>query len=129
MADIKLTAGIVVANGPSMAISQDLTLDAYDKIDITVASGGTKDVALQPGPAGRVQLLFISSSLYSDKLTYKINGGANSFALDQPLLLAGHGAVTLFTDPPTKLTFANATAGAGAQDAAVQILAGRDAGP
>ncbi len=124
MADIKVTAGVVIANGPSMAVSRSFSLDAYDNINVEVPSGGTKDVEVQPGGAGRVQLLFIISSWYGGKLTYKINGGADSFALDQPLLVAGHGGVALFTDPPTKLTFSNADA----TEAAVQILVGRSVG-
>ena len=124
MADIKLTAGVVVANGPSLAVSRSVTLDAYDSINVVVPAGGSKDVEVQPGGAGRVQLLFILSSSYSDKLIYKINGGVDAFALDQPLLVAGHGGVALFTDPPTKLTFSNADT----TDSAVQILVGRSVG-
>ena len=129
MADIKLTANVVIANGPSIATSRALALGGYDRIDITVPNGQSKDVELQPGGAGRVQLLFVTSSLYDDKLTYKINGGADTFALDQPLMLAGHGAIMLFTDPPTKLSFNNATTGNNAGDAIVEILVGRNVGP
>lgn len=129
MADIKLTATIVVANGPSIATSRNITLDGYDRIGVTVASGGTKEVQLQPGGAGQVQMLFVTSSWYGDKLTYKINSGADSFALDQPLILAGHGAIALFTDPPTNLSFNNATTGSDAVDAVVEILVGRNVSP
>ncbi|MEY2521157.1 MAG: hypothetical protein QOF24_2916 [Verrucomicrobiota bacterium] len=137
MAQIVLSANIVVTNGPKLAFNQTLEVDAYDKIDVIVpappdAAATDKKIELQPGGAGQVQFIAIVSDWFSDKLTYKINKKtADARALDQPHLLAGAGAVSLFDSaaPPATLFFTNASSGADAKPAKVQILIGRDATP
>lgn len=125
---IVLTVGAEVASGPKMKESRALTVDAYDKISITVPDGANDmEVELQPGGTGSVRLLLVKSSQYGDELKYKVNTGSTEHVLDQPHVLIGTGAVGLFGSEPTKLVFDNAL-GAG-KDAQIQILVARDATP
>jgi hypothetical protein len=122
---INWTLTVQVAGGPKLAASQEITVDAYDKIDVTVPSGATDhDVEIQPGGAGQVKLLLISSDQYDADLTYKVNvGTADAVKLDAQQLLTGDGAVGLLGAPPEKLLLSNGLD----TDAAVQILVGRKA--
>lgn len=125
---IVLTVGAEVASGPTIKESRTLTVDAYDKISVTVPDGTSNlDVQLQPGATGSVRLLIIKSSHYGVALKYTVNTGTTDHVLDQPHVLIGTGAVALFGSEPTKLVFDNAL-GAG-KDAQIQILIGRDATP
>jgi hypothetical protein len=125
---IVLTVSAEVASGPTVKESRTIEVDAYDKISVSVPDGTTgMDVQLQPGATGSVRLLIVKSSEYGDALKYKVDGGGTQYALDQPHVLVGAGAVSIFGAEPTKLTFDNAL-GAG-HDAQVQILIGRDATP
>jgi hypothetical protein len=133
MAEILLSANIVVSNGPQFALHRSLTVEAYDRIDVEVPAGTTdKEVELQPGGAGRVQFIAIVADAFAeqDEFSYKINNtGSPARALDQPHILMGKGAVSMFDAAPTKLFFKNSTSGANAKDINVQILLGRDATP
>lgn len=130
MAEIIVNANIFVSNGPTFALNQTLKVDAYDKVDVTVAVGATGlNVELQPGAAGQVQFIAILSSCYSEELTFKVNGGADVRKLDQPQLFMGKGAVSMFDPAPKTLTFDYTSSDAKAQNAEVQILVGRDATP
>jgi hypothetical protein len=125
---IILTVTAEVASGPTLKESRTLSVDAYDKISVTVPDGTSSlDVELQPGGAGSVRLLIIKSSQYGDALKYTVNTGATEHVLDHPHVLTGTGAVGLFGSEPTKLVFDNAL-GPG-KDAQIQILIGRDATP
>jgi hypothetical protein len=125
---IVLTVGAEVASGPTLKESRTLTLDAYDKISVTVPDGTTNmEVELQPGGTGSTRLLVVKSSQYGEALKYTVNAGTTDHVLDQPHILIGTGAVGLFGSEPTKLVFDNAL-GAG-KDAEIQILIGRDATP
>lgn len=119
---------INVAGGPSMTISQTLSAEAYDLIDVTIADAAADIVVeVQPGSAtGQVQFLAVSASQFNPPLTYKVNAGANpSHTLDRALLLIGAGAVGLLGFAPESLLFTNTTG----SDITVQILVGRDATP
>lgn len=125
---IIITVAAEVASGPTLRESRTLSVDAYDKISVTVPDGTSSlDVEIQPGGTGSVRLLVIKSSQYGDGLRYTVNSGTTEHALDQPHVLTGTGAVGLFGSEPTKLVFANAL-GSG-KDAQIQILIGRDATP
>lgn len=131
MAQIIVSANVVVPNGPQFAFQQTLEVDAYDKIDVTIpATPPTTDKKVElVGGTGDVQFIAITSDSFSDKLTYKINSSAAATTarkLDQPQLFMGKGAVSLFDAAPATLFFSNAAPGS---DAHVQILIGRDATP
>lgn len=123
---VVLAVEVTVAGGPKVSLNRTVTVDAYDKINVAVPDGSSDlEVELQPGGAGQVRFLLVSSSQYGDTLTYKVNGGAVSHVLDQPHLLTGRGAVAMLAAAPTTLAFDN---GLG-DDAQIQVLIGRDATP
>jgi hypothetical protein len=125
---IVLTVGAEVASGPTIKESRALTVDAYDKISVTVPDGASDmEVEIQPGGAGSVRLLIVKSTQYGDELKYTVNTGTTEHVLDEPHVLIGAGAVGLFGSEPTKLVFENAL-GAG-KDAQIQVLVARDATP
>ncbi|HEX9775223.1 MAG TPA: hypothetical protein VGB83_06555 [Actinomycetota bacterium] len=94
-------------------------------VEVTIADGPSEeDVEVQPGGAGRVQFMVISSNTYGDALTYKINvATAGLILLDAKQFLVGNGAIGLLDQPPEKLLFTN---GLG-QEVSIQIIVGRQA--
>jgi hypothetical protein len=115
--------------GPKIAESQNVSVEAYDSIDVVVKAGvSEEDVQVQPGGAGQVQLLVIKSSEYSTDLTYSVNAAegtaSNRIKLDTLQMFVGDGAVGLFgATPPQTLYFYNNTS----NDITIQILVGRKA--
>jgi hypothetical protein len=104
--------------GPQLNGSATMPVEAYDKISVSVPKGNTEfKVSLGSGVAA----LVILPAKPSVELTYKV--GANWIKLDQPTFLFG-GAVALAGNPQ-ELVFKNNDG----EDAAVQILTGRDATP
>lgn len=116
-----------VPNGPRIVTSQVIEIEAYDSIKLNVGGNvSDMEVELQPGAAGRVKVLIITSDQYSDNLSYKANAVGNpEIIIDQPQALMGEGAVGLLDPAPTSLFFTN-TAPAD-ETAAIEILVGRDA--
>jgi len=118
---ISWTLNVQVEGGPSVSASQSITVDAYDKIQVTVGTQDTKTVEVQPGEADRVRFLLISSDQFGDDLTYKVDAGGSDIKVDAQQLLIGDGAVGLLDAAPKTLTFTNNLA----QDANIEILVGR----
>lgn len=131
--NIILNANITVPNGPKISFNRVLTVEAYDKIDVTIPPTGTseKEIELQPSAsADQVQFLLIISDWYGEEISYKVNANTGTpFVLNEPHLLIGKGAVSMLGSAPTKLLFSNTTSEAAARDAKIQILIGRDATP
>ena len=126
---IVLKINIEIPNGPKITLNRTLTVDAYDKIDITVPSSASdQSVELQPGEsAGQVKFLLVASDWYGKALAYKVNSETGtSFELDEPHVLIGEGATAMLDPAPTQLFFSNTTSGEDAMDANVRILVGRD---
>lgn len=114
-----------------MSLNRTLELDAYDKIDILVPkdeAGKNKLIELQQSNKRIIEFLLIKSDFYGNELTYKVNdpNGKIYFELDEPLLLTGKGAISLFGDVPQKLYFTNSTSGDEAKDIKIEILVGRN---
>lgn len=129
---IVLKINIEIPNGPKIPLNRTLTVDAYDKIDITVPSGASdQPVELQPSEsAGQVKFLLVASDWYGETLAYKVNSDTGtSFELDEPHILTGEGATAMLDPAPKQLFFSNTTSGEDAMDANVQILVGRDVTP
>jgi hypothetical protein len=128
---INWSFNVQVVGGPQLGESKPLTVEAYDKIDVTIPGGddatpGAMTVDVQPGGAGQVRFFLMISNLYDAKLTYKVDGGAEVM-LDSPVLLLGKGAVKLLGATQNQFAFINK---AGTTKAAsVKILVGRDATP
>jgi len=88
---IVVDATILIPNGPEIALSRRVTVDAFDKRDVTV-NAGAMDLEvelLSEAPPGQVQFLLVASDQYGEHLSYKVNDRASSevYRLDQPHLL------------------------------------------
>ena len=133
MATVNYGFSIQVTGGPQIAQARATTVQAYDKIEVSVDPGAIDVVVdVQPGAASQVVLLALSSSLNDDKVTYKVaDGGGDKgpFKLDSPQFFTG-GAVAVFGASPKTLKFSNAhPAGDPTKKAAIEIFVGRDATP
>jgi hypothetical protein len=129
---INWTLDVQIVGGPSSSVTSSINVGAYDKVDAIIPGGpgatpGTASVDVQPGGAGKVKFLLISSDRYGDKLTYDVQGasGAVGVKLDSQQLLIGEGAIGLLGTAPKTLDFSNGL-GTG-NDATISILVGRDA--
>ena len=123
---IVYTVSVAVPNGPTLGLHQSLTVDAFDKIAVTVPDQTTSmTVELQPGGTNQVHFLLVTADQYLAGLAYKVNTATASNNLDGPLVLIGPGAVGLLNTAPAKLVFSNSTG----QDVKIEILIGRDATP
>ncbi len=115
---INWTANFQMMGGPKIAASQKMQVNAYAKTAFDVKKG--KGVEVQLGGAGPIQFLIVSASEHGDKLTYTVNGGANKFTLDAPLMLVGSSAVSHLDPALTKMHFQNDLD----KDVTIEILAG-----
>lgn len=123
---INWTINAQVVGGPRIQEVKELEIEAYDKITVTIeAQENDKAVDIQPGGAGQVRFLMLTSSRYED-VTYKVNTGTSVVNLDAPLFLVGEGAVGLLSPALKTLVFTNDHA---SEDVSIQVLVGRDATP
>ena len=140
MATVNVALNVQVTGGPQMLVSKAISIEAYDKIEVTVEPGTTQTVEIQPGVANRVSFLLIKSNLYSEndatkKLTYVVNDGsvdaASTIELDEPHLFLGRGAASVFGLAPRVLKFTSTYVGTPTTPnrAAIEILVGRDPTP
>jgi hypothetical protein len=68
---ISWSAFVDVTAGPKLSVADVLEVQAYDKIQVRLEARATDvDVEIQPGGAGQVSLLMITSSIYDAVLTY-----------------------------------------------------------
>ena len=122
---LNITVSAKVKNGPSISLSSSLNIDAYDKLDVLVPSGGTpKTIQLLPSGTESVHFLLIKSSQYSDQLSYAVNGAGSKILIDTPQSFIGLGSLAALDDSsdPETLVFTNDLA----EDVNIQILVGRD---
>jgi hypothetical protein len=98
MATLTLNIGIQVTNGPQITVNRSREIEAFDKVDVSLAGGATVTADLQPGTAAQIAVLFITSSKYDKKITLKLKGGTDSpeLTLEEPQVFVNDGA-TLFT--------------------------------
>lgn len=120
---IAIAGTITVSNGPRIPINRTITVKAYDKIDVTVPTGGAPEIVeLLPSASDTLKFFLVVSSYYGDDLSYTINEGATDYKLDQPHIFTGVGAILLLDVNPQKLVITNNSS----EDAQIQILLGRD---
>jgi hypothetical protein len=94
---IQWAVNVQVVDGPQDLFTQVISVEAYDRIDVTVpakagSTPGTVTVKLQPGGAGSVLFLSAITDLYDTNLTYKVDTGSE-IAFDSPVCIAGTGLV------------------------------------
>jgi len=131
MAEIKLSASIVVTGGPTVSLTQTpIQAEATERIEVTIAAGAPeKTVTLQPGTGASIHLITIKSNTYGDgtNISLKVSDGTTDSAaidLSGPQIYSG-GAVAWFGVDPNLLKFTNASA----SDANIEIFVARDATP
>ena len=126
MTTISWKLDVSVAGGPSEAIAQSVSAEAYDKIEVELTDGAPEQTVEIGAATGDVLYLLVTSTEYGSGLSYKVNATGNpSHVLDGPLQLAGSGAIGLLGFSPTALLFTNALG----TNATVEILVARDATP
>jgi len=118
---------VSIPSGPSLALSSAISVDAYDRIAVTVPTAVAPvevEVDVQPGAVGRVRFLVVRSDIYGDNLKYKVHATGNpEQTLNDTLILVGAGSLGLLGAQVDKLIFIN-TLG---HDANLEILVGRQA--
>jgi hypothetical protein len=111
-----------VADGPTVTVKNSIDVDAYDKIEATIPTGGAATkVKVKVKPADDASFLLITASSY-ENISYKVDGGS-SVDLDGPHILIGKGAVGLLGGTQEEFEFTNSAS----TDTDISILAGRDA--
>jgi hypothetical protein len=71
---------VSIPSGPSLALSSAISVDAYDRIAVTVPAAAAPvevEVDVQPGAVGRVLFLVVRSDVYGDNLKYKVHATGN----------------------------------------------------
>lgn len=129
------TLNVQVTDGPKVALTNSITIDAYDWIEVVIANdpaGQATAVEIQPGDVDQVEFLLINSDKFDDpakdevKLSYSVHELAanvgDHIKLDAPQLLMG-SAVKLLRNSPDTLHFYNSLGDA----VTIQILVGRKA--
>lgn len=104
MTAINYSVEIKVANGPQLKVADQLQVDAYDSIQVPLGGGETKTIAVQPGNADKVKLLFIRCVPPSDKVSFENKDAQDQVTLANPVLLAGD-AVAVLANAPKDLKF------------------------
>jgi hypothetical protein len=130
-ATINWTLNVHVTGGPKVSATDQVDVDAYDKLGVIVAptgDGAGTELEVQPGGAGQVQFLLIKASVYHPSdLTYSVGVAepdkTKRKKLDTLQVLIGDGAVELLGAPPDKLFFYNDLA----DEVSIELLVGRHA--
>jgi len=124
--DMVVLQSISTNDGASLAATDTVSVEAYDKITVAVPQGAADlEVELQPDTASAAKALFITSNVYQNGLSYKVHDvGTTKINLDHPQLYLGVGQVGVLEDVPSKLFFTN-----GGAAVTVTIIVGRDATP
>jgi len=126
MSNITWQFQATIPGGPAFTFNQpSIAVQAYDVASATIASNGPS-VAVNVQPSSTtddVVLVVVTSDIYGDKLTYKVDASTATHALDAPHVLLGAGAVGFMNAgaPPQTLTFSNTLA----KDANVRVVVGR----
>lgn len=109
MGTFSWTLSVHPSGAPAIsASSATAQLEGFDQVQVVVEPGATDmEVNIQPGPADRVALLLVSSTVYGPGLTFTVFKGNNkgaTVALTQPQVFAA-GAVALLGAAPQIFKF------------------------
>jgi len=131
MATLNLNIGIQVTNGPQINVNRSREIEAFDKVDVSLAGGATITVDLQPGKADHIALLLIKSSKYDKKITLKLKdtaGASPELTLEEPQVFVNDGG-TLFKVDPEQVELKSALGADPANKADIEIFVARRAQP
>jgi hypothetical protein len=129
MATLTLNIGIQVTNGPQLNLNRSRDIEAFDKVDVSLAGGATVTADLQPGKAEQIALLLIKSSKYDKKITVKLKGGTDSpvLTLEEPQVFVNDGATLFTVDRPAIVELKSTLATDPANEADIEIFVARRA--
>jgi hypothetical protein len=129
MATLNLNIGIQVTNGPQINLNRSREIEAFDKVDISLAGGATVTVDLQPGTAEQIALLLVKSSKYDKKITLKLKGTSDSPALtlEEPHVFVNDGATLFTVERPAQVEFTSTLGNDPANTADIEIFVARRA--
>ena len=115
-------------SGPSVGHNSVMTVDAYEKLSVTLAAAGapgaSQIVTIAPNTWADVRGLIVSATDLTGLITTTPDGGG-AIPLDGPLVLLGAGPVALLGAGTASLAFEN-TSG---DEQSVDIFVARDATP
>jgi hypothetical protein len=115
---------VTVDQGPQVAATRVLELDAYDTVDVvTPSDGAAHAVEVQPDDGDQLRLILRCATRYDPPLLWEADESETARQLDEPLLVAGESVASLLGGPGNTIAFTNG----GEDEVRVQILAGRDA--
>jgi hypothetical protein len=118
---------IAIADGPSLAKTDTIEVEAYDVIDVvapkSTGSPEAQSIHIQPSTTGQVQMIFITSDNYTT-ISYSVDAVGVSHDLDAPQLFLGVGQIALMGGVPNTLIFTNAGT---VRDANIRVVVGRTA--
>jgi len=94
MPDISWSMVIQVPGGPKLSLSKTFGVDAYDEVGADIPSDmDAHTLEVQPSSSGQVKFMAISSTHYSDSITYSVGSSTTSIKLDAPQVFLGEGAI------------------------------------
>jgi hypothetical protein len=126
MAHLSWSINVQVSGGPTISAGvEGETVEATDRVEVSVKAGETKVVDLQPGEAKQIKLLVVKSSQYGKGLKFTVSDDdpektkdAVEVSLDGPQLFT-KGSAGLFGVAPRKVTLINTV---GTEPADVEIF-------
>ena len=108
MPTVKYSFSLSVAGGPHLVVdSNSISAEATDSIDVSIASADPElTVEIQPSALGKVHVILIESSLYSEDLTFKFSDGTTDSAdltIDSPQFHTNGSLALLGSINPTQM--------------------------
>jgi hypothetical protein len=128
---INWTLNVNIPGGPTISGSEQLTVQAYDMIELQIPAGtDAMEIHLEPSDNTKIKFLLIKAEPSGDSLTYivsdgttAVDGTSGAIVLDSPVhIYLGTGCVQTLPSPKN-LTFTNGSS----VPVSLQILVGRDA--
>jgi hypothetical protein len=125
MPNISWSMTAQVPGGPKLSLSKTFEVGAYDVVEEVLSDTTPKTLDVQPSSSSDlVKFLIVSSTQYSENITYSVNSDSTSIKLDAPQVFLGEGAVSLLASspPPQTITFTNNSG----EEVRISILVGRN---
>lgn len=114
------TLTLQISGGPTVSTPWTMAADAFDRATIKVPKDTTAPLGflLQPADGVNILLMVITSTVYSDTLTYELEAKGTEFKLAQPQIISGSDLISAISETPSTVTFKNT----GPDDAIVDLI-------
>lgn len=109
-----------IAGGPTVSTPWTMAADAFDRATIKVPKNTTTplELLLQPADGDNILLMVITSTLYSNAVTYELAVKGTEFKLAQPQIISGSDLISAISKTPSTVAFKNT----GPDDAIVDLI-------